>query len=323
MTSNLAPSSSIVRNCYNCGQPEHLSRFYPLPDRRLVGSFTANVNTSTAIVPAQRNIVVTYPATGVNYVNFGYGYGGGLKPRVETLETTVTELKAYRDAVVEQERIKTEEEKIIKKEKEDEERRAREKKKTEELHLKINVNIAEQLKPVRELLETKAVKGRECDEVVKLRLEIENLKMVQKKNIGGCSTSESDFDQYKRELEEERGRADHRFVVMEEEIARLKKANEEVLNSAETWRLETLRPGNKRGCVAVTPPPIPTTRTRARVTPKHSLPVDRQKVQEMMAHQEHHEQEIERLKEWRHCKLNGRHEAEQEVDRLKDKLVLF
>ncbi|GBG78177.1 hypothetical protein CBR_g26210 [Chara braunii] len=254
MASNFAPSSSMVRNCYNCGQPEHLSRFCPLPDRRLVGSSNANVNTSTTIVPAQGNTVATYPTTRVSFASYGYGHGGGLKPRVETLETTVAELKAYRDAGLERERIKREEEERIKREKEEEERREREKKEREEFQSKINVNIVEQLKPVRELLETKTVKGGESDEVAKLRREIESLKMAQK-NIGECSTSESIFDRYKRELEEERARADRRFVVMEEEIARLKKANEEALSSAEAWKLEALRPGNKRGSVAVTPIP--------------------------------------------------------------------
>ncbi|GBG58604.1 hypothetical protein CBR_g5 [Chara braunii] len=281
MTSNLAPSSSIVHTYYNCGQPGHLSRFCPLSDRRLVGTSSANVNNnSTTIVPAQGNALVTYPAVGGQFGGYGHGYGGGLKPHVETLKSTVAELKAHRDAELEREKHKKEEEDRIEREKKEEERRQEEKKEREELHTKINNNLAEQLKVVQEILEKNVVKDGEQDAVTKLRLEMEKLQKEQT-NFGTCSMSESELDRFRRDQEEERACAERRFALMEEEIATLKKVNEEALESVETWKSEALRPGNKRGNIAVTPTPMATTRPHARFASGCPAPKDKTKEQEL------------------------------------------
>ncbi|GBG66071.1 hypothetical protein CBR_g55414 [Chara braunii] len=105
---------------------------------------------------------------------------------------------------------------------------------------------------------------------------------------------------------------------MEEEIARLKKANADALGAVETWKTKALRPGNKRGSVAVTPSLVPRSRMRTRLTPTVSPPFHKEQAKQAMAEQEH---EIELLKKWRLRNLNGRREAEQELDRLKEHMA--
>ncbi|GBG71970.1 hypothetical protein CBR_g10908 [Chara braunii] len=316
MASNHGQSSTI-HNCYNCGQPGHLSRFCSLPDRRFTFS-AAPANPSTSIVPAQNVPLVTMPAIGNNVVGhggYGYGYGGGLRPCVETLEATVAFLKAEKDVEAAREQAKKQEEKRVKKEQEEQKRRLQEKKEREEFHSQIHRQIGSKLDGVRELIEGK--KGIEGEAMTKLRVEIEELRKAQKR-AGGVLSSETEFGRYKRELKGERLRSERRFALMEEEIARLKKVNEEATNAADVWKAEALRPDNKRGSVMITSTPIRGARTRARVTPAPPGSVEELKLKERVEHQEH---EIELLKEWRLRELNSRRLAEQEVERLREKMA--
>ncbi|GBG70439.1 hypothetical protein CBR_g6567 [Chara braunii] len=184
------------------------------------------------------------------------------------------------------------EEERVKKEKE-EERRLLEKKAREDFQAEMRSEIGSKLDSVRELLESK--KGNEEDEVVKLRIEIEGLRNTLRAGQG-ASTSESTFDKYKRELEEEKARSDRRLAAMEEEIARFRTVNEEVNAAADVWKNEALRSGNRRGSVVVTATPAPGTRTHARTETMFSPAVEDLKLKERVEHQE---REIELLKEWR------------------------
>ncbi|GBG76949.1 hypothetical protein CBR_g23163 [Chara braunii] len=175
--------------------------------------------------------------------------------------------------------------------------------------------LSGKLDSVRELLESK--KGDKEDEVTKMRLEIENLRKTLREGKG-ASSSESVFDRYKRELEEERVKSDRQLAVMEDEIARLRVVNDEAVAAADVWKQEALRPDNKRGSVVVTTTPVPGTRTRARMTLMPSPSAKDLKLKEKVEHQE---REIESLKEWRLRELNGRREAELEVDHLKEKMA--
>ncbi|GBG65619.1 hypothetical protein CBR_g51502 [Chara braunii] len=300
------------RQCYNCGQLGHLSRFCPLPYRRFTFSSpaAAPTNPSTTLVT-----VPSTPAVNVPVAGGSGGYGGGLRPRVESLEASLAGIKAHQDAEIAKERAKKEEEEHLKKEKEEEERRLQEKKARENFQDEMRSEIGTKLDSVRELLESK--KGNNGDEVAKLRVEIEGLRaMLRTGQV--ASTSESTFDRYKRELEDDKARSDRRLATMEEEIARLRTLNEEVNAAADVWKNEALRPGNKRGSVVVTATPVPGTRTRAHMETVVSPAVHDLKLKEKVEHQEH---EIELLKEWRLRELNRRGQAEQEVDRLKEKMA--
>ncbi|GBG68391.1 hypothetical protein CBR_g2934 [Chara braunii] len=211
----------------------------------------------------------------------GYGYGGGLRPRVEILEVTIAGIKAHQDAEIAKEKSKREEEERIKKEKEEEERRLQEKKAREEFQAEMRNELSGNLDSVRELLESK--KGDKDDEVTKMRLEIENLRKTLREG-NGASSSESVFDRYKRELEEERAKSDRRLAAMEDEIARLRVVNDKVVAAADVWKQEALRPGNKRGSVVVTATPVPGTRTRARTTPFPSPSAEDLKLKENVEH---------------------------------------
>ncbi|GBG66107.1 hypothetical protein CBR_g55450 [Chara braunii] len=233
------------------------------------------------------------------YGGYGYGYGGGLRPCVETLEATIAGIKVHQDAEIAKERRKREEEERIKKENEEEEQRLREKKAREDFQTEMKKEINSKL------------------DITKMKVEIESLRKALR-NDNGASSSENAFDKYKRELEEKRARSDRRLAAMEDEIARLKMVNDEAVDAADVWKREVLRPGNKRGSVAVTATPIPRTRTCARVTPIPSPSVEDLKLKEKVEHQE---REIELLREWWLRELNGRRQAEQEVDRLKEKMA--
>ncbi|GBG77033.1 hypothetical protein CBR_g23359 [Chara braunii] len=306
------------RQCYNCGQLGHLSRFCPLPYRRFTFSATpaaVPTNPSTVFVTVPSTPAVNVPMAGVSggYSGFNYGYGGGLRPRVESLEATVVGIKAHQDAEIAKEQCKKEEEEWVKKQNGEEERMLQEKKAREDFQAEMRNEMGSKLDAVRELLENK--KSNKDDEASKLRVKIEGLRMALR-NGQRVSTSENVYGKYKRDLEEEKARSDCR-LAMEEEIARLRTVSEEANAAADVWRTEALRPGNKRGSVVVTATLVPGMRTRARMVSTHSPAMEDLKLKEKVEHQEH---EIELLKEWRLRELNGRRQAEQ-VERLKEKMA--
>ncbi|GBG42500.1 hypothetical protein CBR_g75926 [Chara braunii] len=181
------------------------------------------------------------------YGGYGYDYGGGLRPHVETLEVTIAGIKAHQDAEIAKENSKREEEERIKKDKEEEERRLQEKKAREEFQAEMRNELSGKLDSVRELLESK--KGDKDDEVTKMHLEIENLRKTLREG-NGASSSESVFDRCKRELEEERAKSDQRLATMEDEIARLRVVNDEAVAAADVWKQVALRPGLDKVAVA-------------------------------------------------------------------------
>ncbi|GBG69657.1 hypothetical protein CBR_g4487 [Chara braunii] len=209
MASNGVPNVPAVRNCYNCGQPGHISRFCPLPDRRLNG-----VQPSNAILPAQP--LLTLPSTSnvgtaVPYYSGPYNggsSGSGLGRKVSTLEEIVGRINSKHEANEARLREQREEEERKKREKEEEERRLAEKKEREEFQSEMHREMSTKLDKVcddvngkkigesNEITKLRALVeslSRQCnggrttegEEVVKLRAHVEHLKRVN----DGASTS--------------------------------------------------------------------------------------------------------------------------------------
>ncbi|GBG76014.1 hypothetical protein CBR_g21254 [Chara braunii] len=237
------------RSCYNCGQQGHISRYCPLPDRRING---AQSSTSTAIVPAQPLVTAPGHNVGIGTVapffsNQFSGDKGWLRNRVATLEEIVGNIEVKHDADEAKELAAKEEAERQRKEKEDEERRLRDKQEREELHLKMSQDLNKQWEMVCAKIDKK---DQEANELVKLR---EDIAKLTRQPVGGAPSTSvakpvSDIDEVarlKREQEEMRTAADRRFVLLEEKILALEKGKEEAEANAELWKAEALRPGNK------------------------------------------------------------------------------
>ncbi|GBG64431.1 hypothetical protein CBR_g44316 [Chara braunii] len=175
-----------VRNCYNCGQPGHISRFCPLPDRRLNGGQPSN-----AIVPAQPLMNVpaaTNVGTAVPYYSGqfnGGGSGSGLGRRVNTLEEIVGKINSKHEADEARERREREEEDKKERERDDEERRLKEKKEREDLQKELHKEMSTKLDKVCEV-----VNGKKAGDVS----EIEQLK-AQKQ----CEVAEANAEVWRNE----------------------------------------------------------------------------------------------------------------------------
>ncbi|GBG69955.1 hypothetical protein CBR_g4782 [Chara braunii] len=182
MASNL-PTSTIVRTCFNCGDPGHFARWCP---HRQQG-----VNPSNALVPTASTPLLTLPSSSSNsnvgvvatqYKNTGW-YDA--KQRLIILESTVAEMKIRRDAEIEREKTRKEEEEKKQKEKEEEERRSREKKDREEFQAQMMETMNSRMDKMDESINKKNG-GDAKSEVETLRKEVERLQKLQ---IQGASSS--------------------------------------------------------------------------------------------------------------------------------------
>ncbi|GBG84559.1 hypothetical protein CBR_g38841 [Chara braunii] len=212
------------RNCYNCGQPGHISRFCALPDKRLNGPGA----TSSAIVPYNHT------------ANSGGSYGGQyaalsfLRQRVAELEDTVQKIKTKYEADEAKEKAELEEEAKKKREKKEEERREREKKDRETFHETIIKELSTKLDAVVGAIKKKSDES----EVVKLKAEIERLKCAQSivgpsTTIEKLSTEAEIFEKFRREQIAMKADSDRRFAILEEEIAKANRLRDEAVADAE------------------------------------------------------------------------------------------
>ncbi|GBG82216.1 hypothetical protein CBR_g34498 [Chara braunii] len=163
-------------------------------------------------------------------------------------------------------------------------------------------------------------------EITKLKAQVEALN--RGKDVASTSatvsrpvTESEEIARLRREQVEVRTAMDKRLASMEEVIFALQKQCEVVEANAEVWRIEAMRPGNKRGSIAIGQTPISEARVRTRVTPAASPgPTGRVNAQlkEMV---ERHQREVDLLKEMRLREVNARKES-KEVEKLKKEAMV-
>ncbi|GBG81596.1 hypothetical protein CBR_g32588 [Chara braunii] len=186
----------------------------------------------------------------------------------------------------------------------------------------MKVTMATELSAVRKALAGKQEKDNVAIE--KLRTEVEEIRR------GTASTStarahamnELDFEtvekmqQNQEKMKKEQEDMHTRLLLMVSAAAGRAEAAE---REAVAWRLEANRPGNKRGSIMIIETPVATTRVRARMTPQKSpAAAPNGDYQEIM---KRHAEEVECMKVMRLKELNGRRQAEQEVERLKEEIA--
>ncbi|GBG61578.1 hypothetical protein CBR_g22375 [Chara braunii] len=147
------------------------------------------------------------------------------------------------------------------------------------------------------------------NEVAKLREEV--ARMAQKNDVEKPSSSmaktvieEDVVERLKREQEELRAAADRWFALLEERLSALTKAKEEAEANAEVWKAEALRPGNKRGSIAVGQTHVSHARVRQRST-SSGLPTEPRVNPQIKGIVERHNMEVVLLKEMRLKDVNG------------------
>ncbi|GBG61839.1 hypothetical protein CBR_g23795 [Chara braunii] len=324
--SNLVlPSSSIVRTCYNCGDPGHFVRCFPHP--RPANPSSVIVQSDSPLLTLATSSVSGGSSTFSNgsTSQFGRGFGWNqAKQRLDLLEHIVAEIKIRHDSEVERERSVKDEEEKRRKEKE-EERRASEKKDREEFRKLLTDSMNARLDGVVELLRGK---GSSC-EVEALRKDIERLgkKLVEgatSSSAARCSEGDGLLAQLLAEQERMRSQLEEamatkrRLEGVEKDMKEVIKARDEARADAEKWQEEANRPG-KRGCIALNTPAAKVVTRPPRSSPRKSpvASVDLRRVADM------HRMEVETIQGIRTREFNTRREAEQELEKARAKIVLL
>ncbi|GBG89408.1 hypothetical protein CBR_g49198 [Chara braunii] len=145
----------------------------------------------------------------------------------------------------------------------------------------------------------KAIDGRKSndgDDVAKLKTTVND--MQRRLNGGVASTSSvapsvegEELARLDREQAEIKTATEKRLSALEDVVLALQRKCEEAEENVEKWKSEALRPGNKRGSIAVDPTPSSHARFRMEVEALQTL-----QISEMNARKES-EEEVERLKE--------------------------
>ncbi|GBG68343.1 hypothetical protein CBR_g2887 [Chara braunii] len=125
----------------------------------------------------------------------------------------------------------------------------------------------------------------------------------------------------KEVLHEMKMAADRRFKALEEVIHALQKQFEDVEANAEVWKAEALRPGNKRGGVAIGSTPVTQTRVHPRMTPAETPTTARRVDQRLKGIIERHQAEVGILQDMRLKEMNARKQSEHELERLKEEMA--
>ncbi|GBG74396.1 hypothetical protein CBR_g18807 [Chara braunii] len=194
--------------------------------------------------------------TGGRYQNNGYQYGG--PPRNNFWRSNQERLdKKYNKYLLNMEReskLKEEEERA-RKNKEEEEKKEEWRKEREKLESEMAARIDMRMDEVCKSVKVKCPAEGECsakceDEVARLKRENEEPKQALRGDTDdGKESKRYEIVALKHEIQQLRESA-----VKEQELAGLKRQLEDLRIEARQWKDEALRPGNKRGSIALSTP---------------------------------------------------------------------
>ncbi|GBG68553.1 hypothetical protein CBR_g3097 [Chara braunii] len=274
-------STSSVRTCYNCGDPNHFARWCPHNTAMTNVNRTAVTIGQTPIPalpppptfvppppppPLQANVGVLSGSSTGQYSK-GTGWTN-LSRRVAVLEDSVGKMKAWYDAAIEKEVPHREEKENVSKEKEKEERRLNKKREREALNKKFHDAMNARLDEMYEVVRGQKRRGNNGEPTMeKLLKEIEKLQLAQStvgRNHGASTSGPPICDdtllakmmQEHKDMEvklEMVAVVNKRVESLEESLKAVKQQHEHALQEAENWKKQALRSGNKWSWLAKSP----------------------------------------------------------------------
>ncbi|GBG78474.1 hypothetical protein CBR_g26504 [Chara braunii] len=256
----------------------------------------------------------TYP-----YYNGGYAGGGGLRQRVSNLEELIAKIKGKHEGDEAREKEARDEEERKKTEKEEKERLVKDKREREEMHSVFAKEMNARLDGISSAIGGK--KEKEDNEVSKLRDEIERLKKNQRGSSASTSTSDKEaVKALHKEISDMSAASEARFGSLEDEIEKKRRLRMEAMADAEAWKSEALRPGNKRGSLAIGASPTTQARVRPRVvstsTPEGTRKVGDEHYRSVV---KRHGMEVDLLREMSLKEVKARREAEEELAKVRER----
>ncbi|GBG92223.1 hypothetical protein CBR_g54766 [Chara braunii] len=237
------------------------------------------------------------------------------RQRLEYLEGTVAAIKIRYDADVEREKTKQAEDEKAKKDQEDDERRAKDRKEREDFQRQLTESMNSKLDAV-----CLALSGKKLEDMHAPRKEAVPPggavhTSVSHNNDDILARLMTDQERMKIQLDEALA-ARRRMETLEKEMTTIRLARDEARAEAEAWRQEAIRPGSKRGCIALSTPTSQAT-TLPRQTPAKA-PTVRVEYKDL---KHMHQLKVDTLQEMRLRELNTRREAEQELELANERIA--
>ncbi|GBG62273.1 hypothetical protein CBR_g29881 [Chara braunii] len=267
------------RTCYTCGYPHHFFRECPQGNGGsrppATGANAVPTGPPLLTLPAPQSSATN---AGVHVAGTGSHHYGGI-PRANFWKSNQGKLDRVFGKLLadeEKEKRQKEEEERMKREKEEEERRAQWKKEREKFKEDMGVRLEQRMDKV--MGRTKQGDSSE-DEVTRLKKENEDLRRallsggesshVEKLKKGLAElqtlvatkhTKEDEMAAIRQEIEQlrssasARGDVERELADLKSELVVLRGQSERALNESQRWKDEAMRPGNKRGNIALSTP---------------------------------------------------------------------